>query len=52
MTVSGKIQKHTLRDLAAETLGLADVKVFASPAERPDPDATDDECAVRGTGGS
>jgi fatty-acyl-CoA synthase len=30
MTASGKIQKYKLRDMAAETLGLTDVKVFAS----------------------
>ena len=29
-TASGKIQKFKLRDMAAEALGLADVKVFAS----------------------
>ena len=33
MTASGKIQKYKLRDMAAEALGLADVKVFASDAE-------------------
>ena len=32
MTASGKIQKYKLRDMAAETLGLSDVKVFASEA--------------------
>jgi fatty-acyl-CoA synthase len=32
MTASGKIQKFKLRDLAAETLGLSEVKVFASEA--------------------
>jgi len=32
-TASGKIQKYKLRDMAAEKLGLADVKVFASEAE-------------------
>jgi fatty-acyl-CoA synthase len=32
MTASGKIQKYKLRDMAAEQLGLADVKVFASEA--------------------
>ncbi len=52
MTASGKIQKYKLRDLAAETLGLADVKIFASDAEGTDHDATDNECAVRGAGGS
>jgi fatty-acyl-CoA synthase len=30
MTASGKIQKFKLRDMAAETLGLGDVNVFAS----------------------
>ena len=30
MTASGKIQKYKLRDMAAEALGLTDVKVFAS----------------------
>jgi len=29
-TASGKIQKYRLREMAAEQLGLADVKVFAS----------------------
>ena len=29
MTASGKIQKYKLRDMAAESLGLTDVKVFA-----------------------
>jgi acyl-CoA synthetase (AMP-forming)/AMP-acid ligase II len=52
MTASGKIQKYKLRDMAAETLGLTDVKVFASDADSADPDATDNECAVRGTGGA
>ena len=33
MTASGKIQKFKLREMAAETLGLADVKVFASDSE-------------------
>jgi len=33
MTASGKIMKYKLRDMAAESLGLADVKVFASDAE-------------------
>ena len=47
MTASGKIQKFKLRDTAAEKLGLTDVKVFASDSED-----TDDECLVRGTGGS
>ncbi|KAF0208666.1 MAG: fatty-acyl-CoA [Actinobacteria bacterium] len=32
-TASGKIQKYKLRDMAAEALGLTDVKVFASEAE-------------------
>jgi fatty-acyl-CoA synthase len=32
LTASGKIQKYKLRDMAAEELGLADVKVFASDA--------------------
>ena len=32
MTASGKIQKYKLREMAAETLGLSDVKVFASEA--------------------
>ncbi len=44
-TASGKIQKYKLRDMAAEQLGLADVKVFASEAEGGE--ETDDECAVR-----
>ncbi len=38
MTASGKIQKYKLREMAAEQLGLADVKVFASEA------AGADEC--------
>jgi len=33
MTASGKIQKYKLRDMATESLGLSDVKVFASEAE-------------------
>ncbi|TDB37791.1 MAG: AMP-binding protein [Actinobacteria bacterium] len=32
-TASGKIQKYKLREIAAESLGLTDVKVFASEAE-------------------
>jgi len=32
-TASGKIQKYKLRDMAAESLGLSEVKVFASEAE-------------------
>jgi len=32
MTASGKIQKYILRDMAAEQLGLTEVKVFASDA--------------------
>jgi fatty-acyl-CoA synthase len=32
MTASGKIQKFKLRDMAAESLGLSEVKVFASEA--------------------
>jgi fatty-acyl-CoA synthase len=32
MTASGKIQKYKLRDMAAESLGLSDVQVFASEA--------------------
>jgi fatty-acyl-CoA synthase len=50
LTASGKIQKYKLRQMAAEQLGLADVKVFASDAPdaaSADPDATDNECAVR-----
>ena len=31
-TASGKIQKYKLRDIAAESLGLSEVKVFASDA--------------------
>jgi len=34
MTASGKIMKYKLREQAAEALGLADVKVFASEAEK------------------
>jgi fatty-acyl-CoA synthase len=34
MTASGKIQKYKLRDMAKEQLGLADVKVFASEAQK------------------
>jgi fatty-acyl-CoA synthase len=34
MTASGKIQKYKLREMASESLGLADVKVFASEAEK------------------
>ena len=33
MTASGKIQKYKLRDMAKESLGLGDVKVFASEAD-------------------
>jgi len=47
LTASGKIQKYILRQMAAEALGVADVKVFASEAEGADPDATDNECQVR-----
>ncbi len=46
-TASGKIQKYKLREMAAEKIGVADVKVFASGA-----DASDDECVVQGTGGA
>jgi fatty-acyl-CoA synthase len=35
MTASGKIQKYKLREMAAESLGLTDVKVFASEADKP-----------------
>ena len=51
-TASGKIQKYKLREMAAEAVGVADVKVFASEAPEADPDATDNDCAVRGTGGA
>ncbi|HET6352007.1 MAG TPA: AMP-binding protein [Coriobacteriia bacterium] len=51
-TASGKIQKYKLREIAAEQLGRIDVKVFASDAEGADPDATDNECAVQGSGGN
>ncbi len=34
MTASGKIQKYKLREMASEQLGLGDVKVFASEAEK------------------
>ena len=47
LTASGKIQKYKLREMAAEAIGVADVKVFASDAEGADPDATDNECQVR-----
>ncbi|MBN2840494.1 MAG: AMP-binding protein [Coriobacteriia bacterium] len=47
LTASGKIQKYKLRQMAAEAIGVADVKVFASDAEGADPDATDNECQVR-----
>jgi fatty-acyl-CoA synthase len=48
-TASGKIQKYKLRDLAAEKIGVTDVKVFASEAEGAE---GSDECLVRGTGGA
>jgi fatty-acyl-CoA synthase len=54
-TASGKIQKYKLREMAAESLGLSDVKVFASDApdrDGADSEATDNECAVRGSGGA
>jgi fatty-acyl-CoA synthase len=47
LTASGKIQKYKLREMAAEAIGVADVKVFASDAEGADPEATDNECQVR-----
>jgi len=47
LTASGKIQKYKLREMAAEAIGVGDVKVFASDAEGADPDATDNECEVR-----
>jgi fatty-acyl-CoA synthase len=50
-TASGKIQKYKLRELAAVQVGVGDVKVFASEADGADPEATDNECAVRGSGG-
>jgi fatty-acyl-CoA synthase len=34
MTASGKIMKYKLREMASEQLGLTDVKVFASEAEK------------------
>jgi fatty-acyl-CoA synthase len=34
MTASGKIMKYKLREQAAESLGLTEVKVFASEAEK------------------
>ena len=42
LTASGKIQKYKLRQMAAETLGLADVKVFASEAPDGESDADAD----------
>ncbi len=51
-TASGKIQKYKLREMAAEAVGVADVAVFASEAPDADSDATDNDCAVRGTGGA
>ena len=51
LTASGKIQKYKLREMAAESLGLTEVKVFASEAtagpDGADPDVTDNDCAVR-----
>ncbi len=44
MTASGKIQKYKLREMAAESLGLSDVKVFASEA------SGGDECQDAGAG--
>lgn len=46
LTASGKIQKYKLRQMAAEAVGAADVKVFASSADGADPEATDNECQV------
>lgn len=34
LTASGKIQKYKLREMAAEALGLTEVKVFASEADQ------------------
>ena len=34
MTASGKIQKYKLREMASEALGLTEVKVFASGADK------------------
>jgi len=51
-TASGKIQKYKLREMAAESVGVADVSVFASEAPGTDPEATDNDCAVRSTGGA
>ncbi len=49
LTASGKIQKYKLREMAAEALGLTEMKVFASEADGDaDPDATGNECAARG----
>jgi fatty-acyl-CoA synthase len=47
LTASGKIQKYKLREMAAEAIGVGDVKVFASDAEGADPNATDNDCDVR-----
>ncbi|MGB4442308.1 MAG: AMP-binding protein [Coriobacteriia bacterium] len=49
LTASGKIQKYKLREMAAEALGLTEMKVFASDADDgADPEATGNECAARG----
>jgi fatty-acyl-CoA synthase len=49
LTASGKIQKYKLREMAAEALGLTEMKVFASEADDgADPEATGNECAARG----
>jgi fatty-acyl-CoA synthase len=46
-TASGKIQKYKLREMAAESVGVADVKVFASGADGADSEVTEDDCAMR-----
>ncbi|MHB8923681.1 MAG: AMP-binding protein [Coriobacteriia bacterium] len=46
-TASGKIQKYKLREMAKEQLGI-DIGVFAGETgEGADPNATDNDCAVR-----
>ncbi len=48
LTASGKIQKYKLRQMAAEAIGVGGVKVFAGDTDSADPDATDNECEMRG----
>lgn len=40
--------QYKLRQMAVEAIGVGGVKVFAGDTGSADPDATDNECEVRG----